>query len=182
MCHAATFSARAVVRITMTLRISKTILVFAVAFYTTLIVFNNLTDYASNYEFVRHVLMMDSTFPNNHGMWRAINSPVWHHVFYWMIIVWETASAGLCWWGGWRLMVSLRKEQERFRQAKQLAIAGLTLNLLLWLLGFLAIGGEWFLMWQSKIWNGQEAAFRMAAIVGIMLVFVAQSEDQEECS
>jgi predicted small integral membrane protein len=176
---AATVSARASTRISMILRISKTILVLAVAFYTTLIVFNNFTDYASNYEFVRHVLMMDSTFPNNHGMWRAMNSPPWHHIFYWMIIAWEFTSVLLCWWGGWSLMASLRNERQ-FRHAKHIAIAGLTLNLLLWLVAFLAIGGEWFLMWQSKTWNGQEAAFRMAAIVGIVLVFVTQSEDQEE--
>ena len=40
------------------------------------------TDYGSNYEFVRHVLMMDSTFPGNHGMWRAVNSSLVHTVFY----------------------------------------------------------------------------------------------------
>jgi hypothetical protein len=28
-------------------------------------------------------------------------------------------------------------------------------------------GSEWFLMWQSKVWNGQEEAFRMFAIVGV---------------
>ena len=57
----------------MTLRVAKTLLVLAVAGYYTLVVFDNLTDYDSNYQFVRHVLMMDSTFPGNHGMWRAMN-------------------------------------------------------------------------------------------------------------
>jgi predicted small integral membrane protein len=41
------------------------------------------------------------------------------------------------------------------------AIAGLTLGLLLWLVAFIAVGGEWFLMWQSAEWNGEEAAFRI---------------------
>lgn len=47
----------------MTLRVAKTLLVFGVALYYAIIVFNNVTDYNSNYQFVRHVLMMDSTFP-----------------------------------------------------------------------------------------------------------------------
>src|SRR6266478_2868683 len=59
----------------MALRVSKAVLVLAVALFYTILVLNNITDYGSNYEFVRHVLMMDSTFPGNHGMWRAVNSP-----------------------------------------------------------------------------------------------------------
>jgi predicted small integral membrane protein len=37
---------------------------------------------------------------------------------------------------------------------------------------FLSVGGEWFLMWQSKIWNGQDAAFRMFACNGIVLILL----------
>ena len=52
---------------------------FGVALFYSFVVLNNITDYDSNYQFVRHVLMMDSTFPGNHGMWRAINSPAAAH-------------------------------------------------------------------------------------------------------
>jgi len=38
------------------------------------------------------------------------------------------------------------------------------------------VGAEWFLMWQSHIWNGQEAAFRMFAVVGIVLLIVMQAD------
>jgi Predicted small integral membrane protein (DUF2165) len=48
------------------LRVSKAVLVFAIAVFYTILVLNNITDYGSNYEYVRHVLMMDSTFPGNH--------------------------------------------------------------------------------------------------------------------
>jgi predicted small integral membrane protein len=65
-----------------------------------------------------------------------------------------------------------------FRQAKNMAIAGLTLSLLMWLVAFLTIGAEWFLMWQSKTWNGQEAAFRMFAIVGIVLILLVMKDDE----
>ena len=84
----------------MALRVSKTVLVFAIALFYTILVLNNITDYGSNYEFVRHVLTMDSTLPGNHLMWRAVNSPVVHTVFYIGIIAWESVTMLLCWWAG----------------------------------------------------------------------------------
>ncbi len=162
----------------MTLRMAKMLLVFAVAVFYSLLVLNNTTDYDSNYQFVRHVLMMDSTFPNNRGMWRALNSPVWHTSFYLSIIAWEIVTMILCWWGGVNLARSLRGTSQAFHQSKPVAIAALTFALLMWLVAFLSIGGEWFLMWQSKTWNGQEAAFRMFTVVGIVLLLVAQPESE----
>jgi predicted small integral membrane protein len=163
----------------MMLRAAKTLLVFAVAIFYTFVVFNNVTDYDSNYQFVRHVLMMDSTFPGNHGMWRAINSPAVHTAFYLSIIAWEIATMALCWWGGIRMLRARRGTAAEFSRAKGVAVAALTLGLLMWLLAFLGVGGEWFLMWQSKSWNGQDAAFRMFTVVGIVLLVVAQPEGEE---
>ena len=160
----------------MTLRVAKAALVFAVAIFYSLVVLNNTTDYDSNYQFVRHVLMMDSTFPGNRGMWRAVNSPAWHTLFYLAIITWETMSMILCWLGAFMMARALRKVPAAFHQAKRIAIATLTFSLLMWFVVFLSVGGEWFLMWQSKMWNGQDAAFRMFTVIGIILLFVVQPE------
>ena len=164
----------------MALRIAKLLLVLALALYYTFVVFNNLTDYDSNYQFVRHVLMMDSTFAGNRGMWRALNSSAWHTAFYISIIAWEAVTMLLLWWGGWRMQRSLRASAEVFHQSKRIAIAGLTLGMLMWLGAFLTIGGEWFLMWQSRTWNGQDAAFRMFTIIGIVLLFVARPDADQQ--
>jgi predicted small integral membrane protein len=164
----------------MTVRTAKLALVFALAIFYSLVVLNNTTDYDSNYQFVRHVLMMDSTFPGNRGMWRALNSPVWHTVLYLSIISWETVSTILCWWGGLMMLRALRQTPAGFRQAKRIAISALTLSLLMWFVVFLSVGGEWFLMWQSKMWNGQDAAFRMFTVIGIILLFVAQPETEAQ--
>ena len=162
----------------MILRIAKTLLVLAVALYYTIVVFNNITDYNSNHQFIRHVLMMDSTFPDNSAMWHAINSPAIHTLFYITVIVWESLTMILCWWGGIQLARAVKAPAAVFQQAKNMAIAGLTLSLLMWLVAFLTIGAEWFLMWQSKTWNGQEAAFRMFAIVGIVLILLVMKDDE----
>jgi len=160
----------------MTFRAAKALLVLAIALLYTLIVFNNLTDYDTNFQLVRHVLMMDSTFPGNRGMWRALNSPAWHTAFYLCVILWEIATMLLCWWGAVRLLREIRGDARSVRRASSIAVAGLTSGLLMWLVAFLTVGGEWFLMWQSVTWNGQEAAFRMFAVLGIVLLVVMQPE------
>jgi predicted small integral membrane protein len=160
----------------MILRTAKVALIFAVALFYSLVVFNNVTDYDTNYQFVRHVLMMDTTMPGNHGMWRALTSPAWHTAFYLTLILWELVTTIFCWWGGLRLAKALGSAAGEFHQAKKVAIVGLTLGLVMWLVAFLSVGGEWFLMWQSKTWNGQEAAFRMFTVLGIALLLVAQPD------
>jgi predicted small integral membrane protein len=157
----------------MTLRTAKLLLVAAVALFYTVVVFNNLTDYNSNYQFVHHVLMMDSTPLGNHGMWRALNGPGWHTAFYVSIITWESLVMVLTWWGALRLARTRNQSALAFTQAKQISIGALTLALLMWLVAFLTVGGEWFLMWQSKTWNGQDAAFRMFTVIGIILLLLA---------
>ena len=160
----------------MAVRMSKCLLVFSVALFYTLVVFNNTTDYNSNYQFVRHVLQMDSTFPGNGGMWRAINQPSIHTIFYLFIIFWEIITAVVCWWGGMSLVRALKRPAQDFIRAKNVGAIALTLGMLMWFVAFLTVGGEWFLMWQSKTWNGQDAAFRMFVVLGIVLLYLVMPE------
>jgi predicted small integral membrane protein len=162
----------------MIVRLAKTLLVATSAFFYTLVVFNNVTDYNSNYQFVRHVLLMDSTFAGNHGMWRAIHAPWMHTLFYSFIILWEAASMVLTWTGTVRLLRAVSQPAKAFQSAKTLAIAGLTVGMLMWFGAFLAVGGEWFLMWQSPTWNGQDAAFRMFVVEGVILLLLLTPELQ----
>jgi predicted small integral membrane protein len=159
----------------MSIRTSKALLVWAAALYASLVVLNNITDYGSNYDFVSHVLRMDTTFPGNRLMWRAIDSPLLHAACYWVIIAAEAVVAALCWSGGLRLYRAA-EDPRRFDDSKGHAIAGLTFGMLLWFTGFITVGGEWFAMWQSKVWNGQDAAFRLVVILGITLVYLVLPE------
>lgn len=163
----------------MTQRLAKSALMLAVALIYALIVFNNLTDYNSNYQFVRHVLMMDSTFPGNHGMWREVDRPAIHTAFYVSLILWETVTTILCALAAFRMLTSARTNPPAFERARSLAIAALTLGCLQWFVAFLSVGAEWFLMWQSRIWNGQDAAFRMFASLMLILLFVSRPEPPE---
>lgn len=160
----------------MTIRLSKCALLAAIAFYYSLVVFNNLTDYESNRLFVEHVLAMDSVFAGSQEMWRAIPSARIQTLFYISIITWEFVTAVLCWWGTGRLLSKLRAGAPEWNAAKLMAISALTLGCMMWFVAFLSIGAEWFLAWQSKMWDGREAAFRMFAIMGIVLIYLAMPD------
>jgi predicted small integral membrane protein len=161
-------------------RTAKALLVAGIALFYTLVVFNNLTDFDSNYQFVHHVLSMDSTFPGNRGMWRALPSPAMQLAFYISIIAWEIVTTVLLWWGVASLLRALRGSVAVFQAAKRLPVMALTLSMLMWLVAFLSVGAEWFLMWQSHTWNGQEAAFRMFTVVGLVLLILLQSETETQ--
>jgi len=162
------------------IRLSKISLVLSVAFFLFLVVLNNLTDYNSNYLFVENVLGMTTVFEGNQLKWRAIESPAVHTAFYIGIILWEAVAMALCGYGGYKLFRALKAGKAEFQAAKQVAILGLVVSLLQWFVAFLTVGGEWFTMWQSEIWNGQDAAFRMFACLGIILIFLYLPEFGEE--
>ena len=161
------------------LRLSKILLLLSVALFFTIVAFTNMTDYDSNAQFVRHVLSMDTTFPGNRAMYRALPQHGIQTVFYLSIIAWETLTAILSWAGGIHLLRSLKAPAAVFQRQKSIGIAALTLGLLLWMVAFLTIGGEWFLMWQSHTWNGQDAAFRMFTVLGIILLYLAAPEPEQ---
>jgi predicted small integral membrane protein len=159
-----------------TTRTSKALLLFALGFYYTLVVFNNTNDYHSNLTFVHHVLVMDTTYPGNHGMWRAIQSPTIHFLFFASIVCWEIVTGLLLYWGGLSLVRNLRSSAATFNAAKRLGVIALTLSLLMWLTAFLSVGNEWFLMWQSKDWSGEMGADHMFAIAGIILLYLVMPD------
>ncbi|POX41422.1 hypothetical protein C3486_09315 [Streptomyces sp. Ru73] len=136
-----------------------------VALYMALVAFGNITDFDTNRAFVQHVLAMDTTFKDPDLMWRAVTSRSLQDAAYVAIIVWETASAAV-------LVVATVLWALRRDLARRLSGLGLVMVLLLFGAGFLAIGGEWFAMWQSKTWNGLEAATRNIVLAGIALLVV----------
>jgi predicted small integral membrane protein len=158
--------------ITMIERLAKITLVAAVALYFAVVALNNVTDYGSNLAFVQHVLAMDTTFPGNKLSWRALTSPSVHHVFYAGIILWEAVSALVIGLGAVQLWRERRTSAPAFNAAKSAAIGALAFSLLLWFTAFLTVGGEWFVMWQSHTWNGQDAAFRMFGCIALILLFL----------
>jgi predicted small integral membrane protein len=162
------------------IRLAKIAMVAAVALFATLVAFGNITDYGTNLAFVQHVLSMDTIFEGSTIRYRAIASPALQQLAYAAIIATEALTAVLCWIGAFALWRRLRADARAFNRAKTFAVAGLTVGFLLWQLGFMTIGGEWFGMWQSKSWNGVPDAFRFVMVIMAVLIFVALPDGELE--
>jgi predicted small integral membrane protein len=155
------------------IRLAKIVTVASLAAFALIVAFDNIVDYDSNYEFVKHVMSMDTTFPNNALMHRAITDKSLWTAAYWVIIVAEALTGLLLAIGALALLLRLAAPAERFNRAKSWAVAGMIAGFSLWFFGFLVVAGEYFAMWQSKIWNGQEAAFRIAMVILGVLILVS---------
>ncbi|MGQ4433115.1 MULTISPECIES: DUF2165 domain-containing protein [unclassified Streptomyces] len=146
--------------------LAATLLTATVALYIALVAFGNITDFGTNQQFVRHVLAMDTTFKDDDLMWRAVTSKGLQDAAYVVIIVWETVAALVLAYGTW---LWVRRDDGR---ARRVSTYGLLMLMVLFGAGFIAVGGEWFAMWQSKDWNGLEAATRVFLLSGVVLVVV----------
>ena len=159
-----------------TLSLAATVLTATIALYMALVAFGNITDFGTNQQFVRHVLAMDTTFKDEDLMWRAATSQGLQDAAYVGIIVWETVAALVLIYGSW---LWARRDDLR---ARRMSTYGLLMVMLLFGAGFIAIGGEWFSMWQSKSWNGLDAATRIFLFSGVVLLVNQLSSPRAETS
>ncbi len=159
-------------------RFAKIIMVASLALFAILVTFDNITDYGANFAFVRHVLSMDTTFSGNALMYRSITDPTLWKLAYGIIIFGEGLTGLAFAAGSIELARNLHSDAAHFHRSKRFVFVGAGLGFLVWFLGFMVIGGEWFAMWQSNIWNGQQAAFRFYLTLLGVLIFVNQQDPE----
>ncbi|MEU1121567.1 MULTISPECIES: DUF2165 domain-containing protein [unclassified Streptomyces] len=155
--------------------VAAMLLTGTVALYIALVAFGNITDFGTNQQFVRHVLSMDTTFKGNGLGWRAVDSTALQDTAYVAIIAWETLAAltllaATALWARALRRPAGTPRAYGLRRAQRAGSIGLLMILVLFGVGFIGIGGEWFAMWQSQAWNGLDAATRVVTLAGIVLV------------
>jgi hypothetical protein len=79
----------------LTTRYAKIVMSVVLASFCLLVAFDNITDYGTNYLFVQHVMSMDTTYPGNALIYRAITSPTLWHLAYAAIIAAEAIAGAL---------------------------------------------------------------------------------------
>jgi len=159
------------------IRLAKVLTTAMLACFAALVAYNNIVDYDTNFEFVRNVMSMSSVLPGSALMDRAMTSDVAWHFAYVLIIAAELLTALFLAFGALALLFTINARAERFNNAKGWMVVGATIGFALWFFGFMVIAGEYFAMWQSEQWNGQEAAFRFYITLIAVTVFVCQRDD-----
>ena len=155
----------------MNARLIKILFNSAVGMYISLVCFNNIFSYNANFQFVSVIATMGDTFSKETNGWRSVSNVGVHHLLYITIIGWEIIIATLLWLGVYKMIKAYRENAESFLQAKKFGAWGLSLGVLLWFTVFIAVGGEWFLMWQSKTWNALPTAFFLTICFLLFLIF-----------
>jgi len=160
-----------------TIRLAKVLCLFATGLNISLVAFGNLTDYGTNFKFVREVLELAEVPADSHIHWRAIHAPVFQHIIYLLIITTEVVAAALILVGGLAMADKLKASPPLFQKAKDKALLGLALGFVLYEGGFVAVGGEWFGMWQAQDFDAVQSAFRTLITLLGLLVFVSLEDD-----
>lgn len=154
------------------IRFSKVILMGYISFFGLLVMYSNFTDYASNYEYVGHVLSMDTTQHNLSIRYRAITSPMLHHRIYWLIITLEVTYTAFCLLGTYHLLKNINASKEKFHEAKRFSIIGLLIALFIYYLCLQVIGVEWFDMDTSQTWNAKDWARHIVDVLFPLLIYI----------
>ena len=104
-------------------RIAKIVMCLVLAVFCLLIAYDNIADYNANYEFVEHVLSMDTTFPGNELRYRAITNPTLWRIVYALIIIAEGLTGVLFLAGVIQMTRALYALGAEFNRAKAYAVA-----------------------------------------------------------
>jgi predicted small integral membrane protein len=157
-----------------TIRLAKLAATAGLGTFFLTVALGNVTDYDTNWQFVRHVLAMDTTFHSPALMWRAVTDETLQRLAYHLIIAWELATGVVLVLAA--VLMTARLTQPGFAMARALAVAGLAMGFLLYGVGFLVVASEWFAMWQSQTWNAQATAGMFTTVLLAALAFVAPAE------
>ena len=121
-------------------RLAKIAMTTALAAFAFIVTYDNLIDYGSNYEFVKHVLSMDTTFPGNKLMDRAITDPRIWTLAYAAIIAAEGLTFLLLLAATIAMLLALRAPTAGFQRAKVWLAAGGSSVSWWWAANFLRCG------------------------------------------
>ena len=154
------------------IRCSKVILMAYISFFGLMVMYSNFTDYASNYEYVSHILSMDTTRENLNLSYRAITSPILHHRIYWSIITLEVVYTAFCLLGTYHLYRNINTPAAVFHEAKKFSIVGLLIGLFVYYICLQVIGTEWFNMDESAIWNAKDWARHIVDFMFPLLIYI----------
>jgi predicted small integral membrane protein len=144
-----------------------------ISLFGLLVMYSNFTDYASNYEYVGHILSMDTTRDNQNLSYRAITSPMLHHRIYWFIITLEVIYTAFCLLGTYHLFRNINASCEVFHEAKKFSIVGLLIAIFVYYICLQVIGVEWFNMDESQTWNAKDWARHIVDFILPLLIYVA---------
>jgi len=155
------------------LRTMKVFLVLSVALWGLVGAFQNLMNWDDTIGAVTVATSM-TTFEGGAESWQATSSPIviWIGAFF--IVIAKIAAGVLCMFGAHKMWNARRGDSAAFSAAKELALAGCAIALLMLFGGFIVVAETWFEMWRSEALRSAslESAFRYGGMITLIALFV----------
>ncbi len=155
------------------LRTLKILMVVTVALWGYVGAFQNVIDWGGTIGAVGAATSM-ATFDGGAESWQATSNPV----VVWMgaLFIWfsKLTAAALCTVGATRMWRARASDAATFASAKDAALAGCAVAVIMLFGGFIVIGESWFELWRSDALRGPvlDSAFRYGGMITLIALFV----------
>lgn len=159
------------------LRTVKTIMIFTVALWGILGAIHNVIDWAGTTGAVAAVTSMATLGEGLQG-WQATSNTllIWAGALF--IMLSKVAAGSLCTLGGVQMWRARATDNMAFKAAKQMALSGCAIAMIMLFGGFIVIAEGWFELWRSEVMREPVlgSAFRYGAMIMLIAIFVSTDD------
>lgn len=160
------------------LRTAKVLLIATVALWGFIGAFGNITDWSGTIAAVGAVTSK-VTFDGGATSWQATSSPVVILIGALFIMLSKVAAGVMCTIGAQRMWRARTGDALEYAAAKEIALTGCMIAVIMLFGGFIVIAESWFELWRSDVMRGQvlESAFRYGGMIMLIALFVATKDE-----
>ena len=159
-------------------RKAKILMVLTVALWGFVGAFFNVVDWAGTTGAVAAATSM-STWDGGAQSWQATSNPVvvWAGALF--IMLSKVIAGALCMVGALRMWRVRDGDASTFSAAKEFALAGCAVAVIMLFGGFIVIAESWFELWRSDAMRGPvlDSAFRYAGMITLIAIFVGMKDE-----
>ncbi|MCF6192759.1 MAG: DUF2165 domain-containing protein [Kangiellaceae bacterium] len=157
---------------------TKTLLIVTVALWGFIGAYQNTVNWDGTIGAVQAATSM-TTFENGATSPHATSNQliVWMGALF--IVLSKLATGTLCAIGAVKMWQAQANDMEAFTLAKEIALTGCAIAMLMLFGGFIVIAEGWFELWRSESMRGPvlESAFRYAGMIALIGLFVATKDE-----
>lgn len=159
------------------LRTTKILLILTVALWGLVGAFHNILEWNETLSSVAFGASMEVI--DGAESWKATSNPalIWLGALF--ITLSKTVTGIMCTIGARRMWQAKSADQATFTKAKEIALVGCGISVIMLFGGFIVIAESWFEMWRSPELSSSvlQSAFRYAGMITLIALFVGSKDD-----
>lgn len=158
---------------------AKAALIFMVAVWALSSALQNALDWQGTIGAVNTTTSM-VTIEGGESSWKAISHPLLAWVGAFFILLFKVIAGALCGFGGLQMWRQHNSNIEAFNKAKNIALTGCIVAIVMLFGGFIVVAEGWFELWRSESLRAPviESAFRYACMISLVALIVATPDNK----